>query len=91
MRVDDNGQPQARNEVKEFQDLKSFGASEATWRLLEFPMSKRYPAVQKLPIHLDKEQPVYFHEDQSIVEALERSEITELTAFLGTMQSIPIL
>ena len=81
MRVDDSGQPQTRNEVKEYQDLKSFGASEATWRLFEFPMSKRYPSVQKLPIHLKKEQPVYFHEDQSIIEALERSETTELTEF----------
>ena len=81
MRVDDEGQPRQRNEVREFQDLKSFGASEATWRIYEFPMSKRYPAIQRLPVHLEKEQPVFFHESASIIEALERSEITELTAF----------
>ena len=81
MRLDEEGQPIMRNEVREFQDLKSFGASEATWRIFEFPMSTRYPAIKRLPIHLEKEQPVFFHEDASIVEALERSEITELTAF----------
>ena len=73
--------PIVRNEVKEFQDLKSFGASEATWRIFEFQMSKRYPAITRLPIHLPKEQPVFFHEDTSITEALERSEVTELTEF----------
>ena len=81
MRVDEDGQPRPRNEIREFQDMKSIGASEATWRIFEFPMSERYPAVKRLPIHLEKEQPVYFHEDESIMEALERSEITELTAF----------
>ena len=81
MRVDEEGRPIVRNEVKEFQDLKSFGASEATWRIFEFQMSKRYPAITRLPIHLPKEQPVFFHEDTSITEALERSEVTELTAF----------
>ena len=81
MKVDDEGHERMRNEVREFQDLKSFGASEATWRIFEFPMSIRYPAIKRLPVHLEKEQPVFFNEDASIVEALERSEITELTAF----------
>ena len=81
MRVDEEGRPIMRNEVREFQDMRSIGASEATWRIFEFPMSDRYPSVKRLPIHLEKEQPVYFHEDESIIDALERSEITELTAF----------
>ena len=77
MRVDADGQPRERNEVWEFQDLKSFGASEATWRIFEFPMSKRYPAaIKRLPVHLEKEQPVFFNEEASIIDALERSEIT---------------
>ena len=70
VRVDEDGQPQARNEVREFQDLKSFGASEATWRIFEFKMSNRYPAIQRLPIHLEYQQPVIFHEDTPFIEAL---------------------
>ena len=41
LKVDKNGQPLPRNEVKEFQDLRSIGASEACWRTFEFPMSNR--------------------------------------------------
>ena len=39
MKVD--GRVQQRNEVKEYQDLKSIGASEACWRMFEFSMSDR--------------------------------------------------
>ena len=60
VRVDEEGQPRMRNEVKEYQDFRSFGAAEAAWRIFEFPMSKRYPSVKRLPIHLEKQQPVYF-------------------------------
>ena len=41
MRVYEDGEQISRNEVRAFQDCKSFGASEATWRLFEFPMSYR--------------------------------------------------
>ena len=81
MRVSGDGETTARNEVREFQDLKSFGACEATWRIFEFPMGARYPAVKRLLIHLEHEQPVFFHEDAPITEALQRSETTLLTAF----------
>ena len=46
-------------------------------------MGTRYPAVVRLPIHLENEQQVYFHEDASMIEAMERRNITELTAFLN--------
>ena len=47
MRVDD-GQPQARNEVKKFENLRSFSGAEACWRIFEFDMSDRYPSVKRL-------------------------------------------
>ena len=81
MRIGEDGQPRTRNEVRDFQDYRSFGSSEATWRLFEFKLSTRYPSVNRQPIHLEKEQPVYFHEDVPIQEVLQRSEATELTAF----------
>ena len=46
-------------------------------------MGTRYPAVVRLPIHLENEQQVYFHEDASLIEAMERRNITELTAFFN--------
>ena len=51
-------------------------------------MSFRYPAIKRLPIHLEKQQPVLFNEDQPITEVLERCAATELTAFFNTMRLI---
>ena len=81
LRVDGDGQQLARNEVKEYQDLRSIGASEAAWRLFQFEMGDRYPSVKRLPVHLENQQPVYIFEDISLPEALERAEVSELTAF----------
>ena len=39
--VSSDGTPVRRNEVKEFQDVRSIGSCEATWRLFEFEMSDR--------------------------------------------------
>ena len=44
-------------------------------------MRRRYPGVIRLPIHLEKQQSVYFHEDEAIENAVGRSDETELTAF----------
>ena len=41
MRVDNDGNVMDRNEVKEYQDNRSIGSSEAAWRLLEFEMTDR--------------------------------------------------
>ena len=41
LKVDDGGNSRDRNEVKEYQDLRSIGASEASWTLLEFKMIDR--------------------------------------------------
>lgn len=38
------------DEVAKFQDLRSIGASEACWRIFDFPMSARSPAVVSLQV-----------------------------------------
>ena len=53
VRVDDDGKEQPVNKIREFQDVRQFGAAESTWRLFEFEMGTRYPAVVRLPIHLE--------------------------------------
>ena len=80
MRIDD-GEPKPRNEIREFQDYRHIGTSEAIHRIFEFPMRKRYPGVIRLPIHLENQQSVYFHEDVPVEDILARSDVTELTAF----------
>ena len=41
LKVDENGNNGTRNKVKQYQDLRSIGASEASWRLFKFEMSDR--------------------------------------------------
>ena len=71
-----------RNEIEEYQDLRSVGSSEATWHLLAFPITDRYPAVTALRVHLEDQQQIVFDPDQEI-DALENQRQTELTAFFA--------
>ena len=56
--------PEARNEISEYQDLRSIGVSEACWWLSNFPMSSRSPPIIALPVHLEDGQLVYFGQGQ---------------------------
>ena len=71
---------QARDEITQYEDLRSVGSSEATWHLLAFPIAKKYPPVQPLRVHTEDQQQVVF--DQGTEEvALETQRETELTGF----------
>ena len=72
------GEP--RDEIAEYQDLRSVGSSEAAWHLQSFPITERFPAVQALRVHLKEQQQVIFDADTE-TEALEKQRETELTAF----------
>ena len=71
---------QARNEIVEYQDLRSVGSSEASWHLLNFPITERFPPVMALRVHLKDEQQVVFDANSEVV-ALENQRETELTSF----------
>jgi hypothetical protein len=75
---DRTGEP--RDEISEYEDLRSVGSSEATWHLMAFPIADRYPPVQALRVHLEDQQQVVFDEGTE-QEALEKQRETELTAF----------
>lgn len=72
-----------RDEIQEYQDLRSIGSSEACWRLLSFPLFDRYPAVYALRIHLPNQQFVTYREgeEREVVLRDEESRRTELTEF----------
>ena len=57
--------PFPRNEVEEFTNKMFVGSMEAAWRLQDNEIVGRYPAVQALPIHLPKQQTVYFNPDST--------------------------
>ena len=71
---------QPRDEILEYQDLRSVGSSEATWHLLDFPITGCYPSVMALRVHLKDEHQVVFDVNTE-VEALQKQRETELTAF----------
>ena len=49
---------QPRDEITQYEDLRSVGSSEATWHLLAFPIAKKYPPVQPLRVHTEDQQQV---------------------------------
>ncbi|XP_071943821.1 uncharacterized protein [Antedon mediterranea] len=73
----------AHDEIESFANARYISASEAIWRLYEFPLTRRHPAVKKLPIHLEHDQMGYFNPDDSngLQNAINKSEKTMLTAF----------
>ena len=76
------------DEIKEYQDLRCVGSSEATWHIMGFEIAERFPSVQALRVHLEEQQQVIFDEDTE-EEALERCRDTELTAFFSYNLSVP--
>ncbi len=78
-----NGQEKdiTNDEVERFQNARYVSASEAYWRLYEFPISRRYPAVEKLPLHLEDEQVVYFQSENAKNVATKPAPETKLTAY----------
>ena len=73
---------EGRDEIAEYQDLRSVGSSEAVWHLMAYPIARKYPAVQALRVHLEGEHQVNFDEGQEEA-ALENGRNTELTAFFA--------
>ena len=71
---------QSRDEISDYEDLRSVGSSEATWHLMSFSITERFPPVMALRVHTEDQQQVVFDEG-SEEEALERQRDTELTAF----------
>ena len=72
------GQPQ--DEIKEYEDMRSVGSSEACWHIFGFEIHDRFPAVLALRVHLPDEQQIVFDEDTEL-DALENQRETELTAY----------
>ena len=53
-----------KDEIEEYEDLRSVGSSEATWHLLNFNIAKKHPAVYALRCPLEEEQKVVFDEGE---------------------------
>lgn len=76
---------QNRDEVKEYLDARYIGSVESCWHIMEFNMHAEFPAVYRLPVHLEGQQVVYFNPDDNILDVLERgaAKETPLTAWFN--------
>ena len=52
-----------RDEITEYEDFRCVGATEAAWRIFEYPISIQYPPVILLRVHLENHQEVRFEDD----------------------------
>ena len=78
--VEADGDERPRDEIADFKDLRSVGASEAAYHLYGFPLAQRHPPVTVLRVHEKEGQHVVFDEGNEEM-ALEHQRETELTAF----------
>lgn len=67
------------DEIKQYVDGRYVSASEAFWRIYGFRMHGQFPSVERLPVHLDKQQIVYFAEDANVANILPK--MTKLEAW----------
>jgi hypothetical protein len=78
------------DEVSAFVDARYVSAPEAYWRLSEYNMHKQSHAIVRLPVHLPRQQPVYFTEGnhQAAVEAAAEGD-TMLTSYFKVNAAEP--
>ncbi len=80
------------DEIKEYEDGRYISASEAWWRILEYPIQHSHPPVDKLPVHLPGEHTVTF---QTLEEARYEANLPEgarpskLMAYFHFLQENP--
>ena len=74
------------DEVKRYLDCRYLSAHEACWRLFEFPIHFREPAVQRLVVHLPQQQIVFFNDNENLTGVLHRPAI-EKTMFTEWMET----
>lgn len=74
------------NEVERYVSCRYVSASEACWRLFDFPIQMRRPFVFRLRFHLKNQQEIYFREDEPLPYVLGRINPRE-SMFIQWMES----
>jgi hypothetical protein len=72
------------DEIKDYQNMRSIGSSEACWRIFGFSLTERFPAVMALRVHLPGEEYIIFNggqENQIVEQGSRKTELTEFFAY----------
>ncbi|XP_054259511.1 uncharacterized protein LOC128984236 [Macrosteles quadrilineatus] len=75
------------DEVQHYVTKRMVGASDACWRLLDFPISKSEPTVECLPVHLEGKQSVTFRPN-SLAEATLQASSNLLIYFNRPLEPV---
>lgn len=77
-----NAPAQGHDEIKTFLDSRFIGPPEAVWRIFSYPLSGKFPFVQRLSIHLpNAQQVVYVPGDGEAAIANANGKKTQLLAY----------
>ena len=73
------------DEPGHYLDTRYIGATEACWRIQEFPLRFRYPPLEMLSIHLPNEQNAIFKDSElskeELQEIAQNNQTSQLTKF----------
>ena len=83
MRMESGTDCQTNDEIELYLNARYISASEAFWRIYDFPIHSRKPAIEKLPCHLPGDQTVIFRENQLDNVISTGLPITKLEAFFN--------
>ena len=78
--------PEVRNEIHEFRDMRYISAPESMWRLFGFPLHGHYPAVCRLQVHLPGEHNVTFNRKSNLYHVTNKNNDSQLMAFFKLNQ-----
>ncbi|XP_074336548.1 uncharacterized protein LOC141673702 [Apium graveolens] len=67
-----------RDEIKAYLDCRYISACEAWWRIFQFSINYRYPAVERLPFHLPNEHTIIFEENRCIENVLNMPGVDKI-------------
>jgi len=79
------------DEIKTYLDCRYISAAESCWRIFQFDIHYRYPAVERLPFHLPGEHSVIFEEGTNLEAVLAKPGIgkTKFTEWLEANKKYP--
>ncbi|XP_053592995.1 uncharacterized protein LOC103575583 [Microplitis demolitor] len=68
------------DEITKYQSGRYISTSEATWRIMSFPIHERFPPVVHLDVHLENGQRVYFN-TENVIDQITNPKNTTLLAY----------
>ncbi|XP_038701878.1 uncharacterized protein LOC119998611 [Tripterygium wilfordii] len=85
-KVDGQKRPSSQNidEIKQYVDCRYISATEACWRIFQFNINYREPAVERLSFHLPNQQNIIF-QDGSVLEDVVDNDRVGKTIFTEWM------